>query len=733
MTAANSTTGYTVLARRFRPQAFGEVVGQEHIAQALRNAIRGNRVAHAYLFTGARGVGKTSSARILAKALNCPTAVDGDPCNECEICQGISAGNDVDVLEIDGASNRGIDDIRQLRAGVNVKSMRTKFKVYIIDEVHMLTKEAFNALLKTLEEPPPYVIFIFCTTEPNKVPDTILSRCQRFDFGTIATNNIKLRLAQIAVAEGVQVDDGAFDLIARRAAGSMRDSQSIFDQLLAFGEQNITANDVHRLLGTASDDRLVAIVETLVSRNPAGTLDAFHAALEGGVQLGELTDQLLFYLRDLMVIAAGAANLELLAVSGASRVPLAQQAKRWGLQTIVAALQIMADAKARMQRVTYGRAIAELALVRVASLEDLANLGSLIEQLRSNEPVAALPGPVTVPFEKKNDLSHAVSQPVVAAPTPIPAPAPTPAAAPAPTPPPVAPPKPVPPPVPIAKSEPVRQPEPPRRTEPVAPSTPAPSTPAREARPQKAMPKSGHSYDSYDDSDLDRFISGSGGMSDSSNSGDYGDVAAEMLRAAIAEDEALSRPAGVKPAAPAAPAVRPAPAAVAAKPTPIATAPASASSSEPSSPAAPSSPLTIGAAELWAKVLADLNDLLKSHAKVAIRTAIVGPSKLEVTFPRQYNFSKTYCEKLDTLRRLEEIAARIAGQPVKIAFVLAEDEPSSESPTPTTASRSAEKNSRRSYKPEEDDFVFNVMNLFAAQVVKVEPIVAPARRADDSE
>ncbi|MCA9026277.1 MAG: DNA polymerase III subunit gamma/tau, partial [Planctomycetaceae bacterium] len=231
---------YTVLARRFRPQTFDEVVGQERIGQALRNAIASDRVAHAYLFTGARGVGKTSTARIFAKALNCPHVKDAVPCNECEVCRSIAAGSDVDVLEIDGASNRGIDDIRSLRANVNVKSMRSPYKVYIIDEVHMLTKEAFNALLKTLEEPPPRVKFIFCTTEPNKVPDTILSRCQRFDFGTIASDSIKGRLASIAAAEGVEVADEALDLIARRAAGSMRDSQSLFDQLLAFGGEQIT-------------------------------------------------------------------------------------------------------------------------------------------------------------------------------------------------------------------------------------------------------------------------------------------------------------------------------------------------------------------------------------------------------------------------------------------------------------------------------------------------------------
>lgn len=383
-----SSPHYTVLARRFRPQKFDDVVGQQHVAQALRNAIRSGRVAHAYLFTGARGVGKTSMARILAKALNCPNVVDGVPCNECEICQGISAGNDVDVLEIDGASNRGIDDIRSLRANVNVRSMRTQYKVYIIDEVHMLTKEAFNALLKTLEEPPESVKFVFCTTEPNKVPDTILSRCQRFDFGSIETASIVDRLSQIAESEGVSVDPGALALVARRAAGSMRDSQSLFDQLLAFGEDQINADDVHRLLGTASDERLIDLVDALIEQKRADVLECFDRALADGVQLGELVDQLLTYLRDLMVLAAGGGGIELLSVSGENRQQLEQQAAKLGLQTTLAALQILSDAKGRMFRASYARTLAEMALIRICLLEQLESLDSLIEELKSGTPAS---------------------------------------------------------------------------------------------------------------------------------------------------------------------------------------------------------------------------------------------------------------------------------------------------------------------------------------------------------
>ncbi len=413
---------YTVLARRFRPQTFTEVVGQERIAQTLRNAIRDGRVAHAYLFTGARGVGKTSMARIFAKALNCPNAQDGVPCNECEICQGISTGQDVDVSEIDGASNRGIDDIRSLRANVGVKSMRSKYKVYIIDEVHMLTKEAFNALLKTLEEPPPLVKFIFCTTEPNKVPDTILSRCQRFDFGTISVDNISIRLGQLAEAEGFKVDAAALELVARRAAGSMRDSQSLFDQLLAFGAEVITSADVHRLLGTAPDDRVVGIIDAMITRDRAGALSRLEAALNEGVQLEALTDQFVGYFRDLMVTACGATEAALLSVGTDQRPKLQEQAARWGLQTIVAAMQIMADTKARMQRVTYGRALTELAIVRISMLEDLDRLDELVAKLRggagaSLPSMTRPPGPAPVPqmatqpasspeAEKKNDLGQ---------------------------------------------------------------------------------------------------------------------------------------------------------------------------------------------------------------------------------------------------------------------------------------------------------------------------------------
>ena len=386
---------YTVLARRYRPQTFDDVVGQQHVGTALRNAIASDRIAHAYLFTGARGVGKTSTARIFAKALNCPNVEDGRPCNACEVCEAIGAGSDVDVLEIDGASNRGIDDIRQLRANVGIRPMRSPRKVYIVDEVHMLTKEAFNALLKTLEEPPPNVNFVFCTTEPQKVPDTILSRCQRFDFGTIETDKITDRLTEIAKAEGTEVDAEAVAMVARRAGGSMRDSQSLFDQLLAFGGETITADDVHRLFGTAPDERIIAMIEAILTGDRAAALGMLDAALGDGVRLESLADQLVAVVRDLMVLAGGAGEADLMGVGEPHRATLQDQANRWGLRTATAALQILADSKLKMSRTVHARPLVELAIVRLTLLGDLDQIAELVARMRQGGgslPAAASDG-----------------------------------------------------------------------------------------------------------------------------------------------------------------------------------------------------------------------------------------------------------------------------------------------------------------------------------------------------
>ncbi|MCE5268794.1 MAG: DNA polymerase III subunit gamma/tau [Planctomycetaceae bacterium] len=390
--AAGDSHRYVVVARRYRPQTFAELIGQEHVAQALSNAIASQRVGHAYLFTGARGVGKTSAARIFAKALNCEHGPTPVPCNECDICQSISTGEDVDVLEIDGASNRGIDEIRQLRQNAGVRPSRSRYKIYIIDEVHMLTREAFNALLKTLEEPPEHVKFIFCTTEATKIPITILSRCQRFDFAGILTRSIHQRLQQIVIAEGVEADAEALEVLARRAAGSMRDSQSLLEQLLAFSPGRITVADVHAMLGTAGEERLGSLLEHLIGRDPVGALADLDAAMNAGVDAGQLIEQLFGLLRDCMVAAAGCQPEAFLYTSPSAAKKVTEAGKRLGLSTLLAAMQILDQTLSRMRYSTQGRILAELALVRISHLEDLDELAGLIAQLQSDAGVATTAG-----------------------------------------------------------------------------------------------------------------------------------------------------------------------------------------------------------------------------------------------------------------------------------------------------------------------------------------------------
>jgi DNA polymerase-3 subunit gamma/tau len=385
---------YVVVARRYRPQAFDELVGQEHIARALSNAIQTHRVGHAYLFTGARGVGKTSTARILAKALNCQHGPTVTPCNECDICRSIGSGEDVDVLEIDGASNRGIDEIRQLRQNAGVRPSRSRFKIYIIDEVHMLTREAFNALLKTLEEPPEHVKFIFCTTEASKIPVTILSRCQRFDFAGILTPSISQRLRQIVDAEGVQAEPEALTILARRASGSMRDAQSLLEQLLAFSPQKITVADVHGMLGTAGEERLTRILGHIVNRQPSGALAELDAAVDEGVDVGQLIEQLFGFLRDAMAAAVGCPAESFLHVSPAGRQQVISAGGELGLETILAAMQILDQTLSRLRYSTQGRILAELALVRICQLEDLEELPTLIAQLQGRASAGAVQPPL---------------------------------------------------------------------------------------------------------------------------------------------------------------------------------------------------------------------------------------------------------------------------------------------------------------------------------------------------
>ena len=375
--------GYQVVARRYRPQGFGELVGQNHVSQALSNAITTHRIGHAYLFTGARGVGKTTTARIFAKSLNCVHGPTLTPCNQCDACQLISVGQDVDVLEIDGASNRGIDEIRQLRQNTSIRPSRSSFKIYIIDEVHMLTREAFNALLKTLEEPPPHVKFIFCTTEANKIPVTILSRCQRYDFAGIDSTSISEKLEQIATTEKVTADEGVFDVLARRAAGSMRDAQSLLEQLLSFAPEHIKLSDVHEMLGTADDQRIYRLLQAMLLGETKPIFEELEQAAGEGVDYGILIEQMLGVFRDLMVVSGGA-DAKLLLFSAPSRFDeLRETAKAFGIQRILAALQVLDHSHNRMRFSTQERILLELALVRIAHLGEMQSLASLLEQIKT--------------------------------------------------------------------------------------------------------------------------------------------------------------------------------------------------------------------------------------------------------------------------------------------------------------------------------------------------------------
>jgi DNA polymerase-3 subunit gamma/tau len=297
-------------------------------------------------------------------------------------------GDDVDVLEIDGASNRGIDEIRQLRQNVAVRPSRVRYKIYIIDEVHMLTKEAFNALLKTLEEPPEHVKFIFATTEPHKIPITILSRCQRFDFAGISHRSIEERLAQIASAEGVTVDAEALAILASRAAGSMRDSQSLLEQLLAVGHERITIADVTELLGIAPAERLHGLVAQLVARNAAGALAEVDAIVRAGVEVGLLLDQLVGYFRDVMAAAVGCSADQMLYALPSQAEEVRHVSEKLGLSTVLAIGQILDQAAARMRFTMHGRTLVEIAVVRICQLDELDDIATLVAELRGTAPVA---------------------------------------------------------------------------------------------------------------------------------------------------------------------------------------------------------------------------------------------------------------------------------------------------------------------------------------------------------
>jgi len=373
---------YEVLARKWRPQQFDQVVGQGHVTQTLQNAIGSSRVAHAYLFVGPRGVGKTSIARIMAKALNCMTNRKGIPCDQCDACREISNGNSLDVLEIDGASNTGVDNIRDLRDNVKFLPARGPFKIYIIDEVHMLSIGAFNALLKTLEEPPPHVKFIFATTEPQKVPATILSRCQRFDLRRISTGDIAAHLGKISKAEGVEIDDDALYALARGAEGGLRDAESALDQVISFRGKTITEEDVLSVFGLVSRQHLETLCSAVLDGNIPDILRVIAELDAAGKDLQRLAAEVLDYFRNILVMAYAPEVIDRQEVPEYQWKLYKEQAGKVDSGRLTRMVEVLILAQGQLKFAISRRIILEMALIRAARSATIATLDEVIKELK---------------------------------------------------------------------------------------------------------------------------------------------------------------------------------------------------------------------------------------------------------------------------------------------------------------------------------------------------------------
>ena len=358
---------YLALYRKYRPQTFDELIGQPHVARALRNALREERVAHAYLFAGPRGTGKTTTARLLAKALNCGDVPTAEPCGECDSCRRIMQGSALDVIEIDAASKTSVDDIRELRERVQTAPAGSRFKVYIVDEVHMLSTSAFNAFLKTLEEPPRHVIFVLCTTEPHKLPATVLSRCQRYDFRRLSVADLTQLVEKVAQQEGLALDQRAAALLVRAAAGSARDALSLLEQAQSYAGREIGADDIQAIVGGADVELLADFADAIADRNMDEAFHLVAKAVEQGRDLRQLATDLVAHFRDLLLLRVCRRGEELVAVAEGSAARMKAQAQKMPEGEIARAAQVMSDAERELRRSEQQRLTLELAMVRLAS------------------------------------------------------------------------------------------------------------------------------------------------------------------------------------------------------------------------------------------------------------------------------------------------------------------------------------------------------------------------------
>jgi DNA polymerase-3 subunit gamma/tau len=411
---------YQVLARKWRPQVFDDVVGQGHITRTLQNAILSGRLAHAFLFSGPRGVGKTTTARILAKALNCSQGPTPTPCGKCDSCLETAAGTSVDVVEIDGASNRGIEHIRELREAVKYAPVGGKYKVYVIDEVHMLTNEAFNALLKTLEEPPPHVIFIFATTEPQKIPATIHSRCQRYGFKRVSLHEIIGRLRTIADAEGIKISDWSLSMIARASEGSMRDSQSLLDQAVSYSGMEINDGDLQATLGTVPQERLLQFAASLLARDAGYLLKQVDALMEQGQDMRQFLSGMVEHLRNLMIVKIASEPGQIMELSTADIEAIRQQADKAEANQLLMLFDSLSKTLDDMRWSPHQRFTLEIGLIKACSLAPLQPLAEVLGRMKELEarlasgkqPSATPAGASTRSPQKAREMPQSYVHPV---------------------------------------------------------------------------------------------------------------------------------------------------------------------------------------------------------------------------------------------------------------------------------------------------------------------------------